>query len=80
VPTKTVFGDQDFPQEFSILATLKIKKPKGARNSMYLFSLLHKSGYTQLGLEVDEDPRFVYKDNQNNEKTGLPKVKRVKTA
>ena len=37
---------------------------------MYLFSLLHKTGFTQLGLEVDENPTFVYKDDKANGKTG----------
>ena len=36
---------------------------------MYLFSLMHRNGFTQLGIETDINPRFVYKDDKNNEQT-----------
>lgn len=63
VPSRTVFGDREFPAEFSILTTLKVKKRAAGGNPRFLFSLLHKTGFTQLGLEVDANPRFVYKVN-----------------
>jgi hypothetical protein len=38
---------------------------------MHLFSLLHRSGYTQLGLEVDNNPSMIYKDDKGNFSAGV---------
>jgi len=70
VPTDTVFGPDGFPLEFSILATVRVKEKKRAGSPMSLFSLMDETGLTQFAVEVDDNPRLIYRDGMNNEFSG----------
>uniref|UniRef100_A0A3B3T2K4 Thrombospondin-like N-terminal domain-containing protein n=1 Tax=Paramormyrops kingsleyae TaxID=1676925 RepID=A0A3B3T2K4_9TELE len=63
VPTKQLFPDSAFPEDFSLMATVRPKK--GTRSS--LLSLYDARGVQQLGLEVGPSPVLLYADHQ-----GLP--------
>lgn len=52
-----------FPEDFSILATVKPKK--GSQS--FLLSVYNEQGIQQLGLEVGRSPVFLYEDH-----TGRP--------
>lgn len=52
-----------FPEDFSILATVKPKK--GSQS--FLLSIYNEQGIQQLGLEVGRSPVFLYEDH-----TGKP--------
>ena len=69
VPAHTVFADRPFPKDFSIIATVRVKKRDRSHKPVYLLSLLHKQLGVQLGIEVDQNPKFVYKDDRNNART-----------
>lgn len=51
-----------FPEDFSILATLK---PKAGLQS-FLLSIYNELGVQQLGLEVGRSPVFLYEDQTGN--------------
>lgn len=61
-PTVHLPGDV-FPEDFSILATVKPKK--GSQS--FLLSVYNEQGIQQLGLEVGRSPVFLYEDH-----TGKP--------
>lgn len=61
-PTFRLPGDA-FPEDFSILATVKPKK--GSQS--FLLSVYNEQGIQQLGLEVGRSPVFLYEDH-----TGRP--------
>lgn len=61
-PTVLLPGDA-FPEDFSILATVKPKK--GSQS--FLLSVYNEQGIQQLGLEVGRSPVFLYEDH-----TGRP--------
>ncbi|KAM5171808.1 collagen alpha-1(XI) chain-like [Mantella aurantiaca] len=61
-PTKQLFPDEQFPEDFSILITLKVRK--GAQ--FFLFSIYNEKGVQQLGVEVGRSPVFVYEDQHGN--------------
>lgn len=61
-PTVHLPGDA-FPEDFSILATVKPKK--GSQS--FLLSVYNEQGIQQLGLEVGRSPVFLYEDH-----TGKP--------
>lgn len=61
-PTICLPGDA-FPEDFSILATVKPKK--GSQS--FLLSVYNEQGIQQLGLEVGRSPVFLYEDH-----TGRP--------
>lgn len=61
-PTIRLPGDA-FPEDFSILATVKPKK--GSQS--FLLSVYNEQGIQQLGLEVGRSPVFLYEDH-----TGRP--------
>lgn len=61
-PTMHPPGDV-FPEDFSILATVKPKK--GSQS--FLLSVYNEQGIQQLGLEVGRSPVFLYEDH-----TGKP--------
>lgn len=52
-----------FPEDFSILATVKAKKGSQA----FLVSVYNEQGIQQLGLELGRSPVFLYEDH-----TGKP--------
>lgn len=54
---------ESFPEDFSILATVKPKK--GSQS--FLLSVYNEQGIQQLGLEVGRSPVFLYEDH-----TGKP--------
>ncbi|XP_078061079.1 collagen alpha-1(V) chain-like, partial [Mustelus asterias] len=62
-PTKQLYPDSAFPEDFSILLTVRAQKGKGA----FLLSLYNEQGIQQLGLEVARSPIFIYEDH-----TGKP--------
>uniref|UniRef100_A0A4W3ILB9 Uncharacterized protein n=1 Tax=Callorhinchus milii TaxID=7868 RepID=A0A4W3ILB9_CALMI len=63
-PTKQLYPAGQFPEDFSILATLKPKKNIQA----FLLSLYNEQGIQQLGIEVGRSPIFLYED-QNGKPT-----------
>uniref|UniRef100_A0A8C5GAX9 Fibrillar collagen NC1 domain-containing protein n=1 Tax=Gouania willdenowi TaxID=441366 RepID=A0A8C5GAX9_GOUWI len=62
-PTKQLYPGDVFPEDFSIMATVKPKK--GSQS--FLLSLYNEQGIQQLGLEVGRSPVFLYEDH-----TGKP--------
>uniref|UniRef100_A0A3B4AWF7 Laminin G domain-containing protein n=1 Tax=Periophthalmus magnuspinnatus TaxID=409849 RepID=A0A3B4AWF7_9GOBI len=62
-PTKQLYSGDVFPEDFSILATVKPKK--GSQS--FLLSVYNEQGIQQLGLEVGRSPVFLYEDQ-----TGKP--------
>lgn len=62
-PTKQLFPGGIFPQDFSILFTIKPKKGTQA----FLLSLYNEHGIQQLGVEVGRSPVFLFEDH-----TGKP--------
>uniref|UniRef100_A0A8C5AW73 Fibrillar collagen NC1 domain-containing protein n=1 Tax=Gadus morhua TaxID=8049 RepID=A0A8C5AW73_GADMO len=62
-PTKQLYPGDVFPEDFSILATVRPKK--GSQS--FLMSVYNEQGIQQLGLEVGRSPVFLYEDH-----TGKP--------
>uniref|UniRef100_A0A3Q0QVW5 Laminin G domain-containing protein n=1 Tax=Amphilophus citrinellus TaxID=61819 RepID=A0A3Q0QVW5_AMPCI len=62
-PTKQLYPGDVFPEDFSIMATVKPKK--GSQS--FLLSMYNEQGIQQLGLEVGRSPVFLYEDH-----TGKP--------
>uniref|UniRef100_A0A3Q3JEQ0 Thrombospondin-like N-terminal domain-containing protein n=1 Tax=Monopterus albus TaxID=43700 RepID=A0A3Q3JEQ0_MONAL len=58
-PTIQLYPGDGFPEDFSILATVKPKK--GSQS--FLLSLYNEQGIQQLGLEVGRSPVFLYEDH-----------------
>uniref|UniRef100_A0A3P9NHH6 Thrombospondin-like N-terminal domain-containing protein n=1 Tax=Poecilia reticulata TaxID=8081 RepID=A0A3P9NHH6_POERE len=57
-PTKQLFHDSTFPENFSLMATVRAKKG----SQFFLFSVYDDGGVQQVGLEVGRSPVFVYED------------------
>uniref|UniRef100_A0AAZ3SL46 Collagen, type XI, alpha 1a n=1 Tax=Oncorhynchus tshawytscha TaxID=74940 RepID=A0AAZ3SL46_ONCTS len=57
-PTKQLFPGGEFPEDFSILTTLR---PKAGLQS-FLLSVYSEQGVQQLGVEVGRSPVFLYED------------------
>ncbi|CAG5896467.1 unnamed protein product [Menidia menidia] len=57
-PTKQLFPGGIFPEDFSVLFTIK---PKAGRQS-FLLSVYNQQGIQQLGVEVGRAPVFLYED------------------
>ncbi|KAG8506081.1 Collagen alpha-1(V) chain, partial [Galemys pyrenaicus] len=62
-PTKQLYPASAFPEDFSILTTVKAKKGSQA----FLVSLYNEQGIQQMGLEMGRSPVFLYEDH-----TGRP--------
>ncbi|KAM6902073.1 collagen alpha-1(V) chain-like [Xenentodon cancila] len=62
-PTIQLYPGDAFPEDFSIMATVKPKK--GSQS--FLLSVYNEQGIQQLGLEVGRSPVFLYEDH-----TGKP--------
>uniref|UniRef100_A0A3B3S6N8 Thrombospondin-like N-terminal domain-containing protein n=1 Tax=Paramormyrops kingsleyae TaxID=1676925 RepID=A0A3B3S6N8_9TELE len=62
-PTKQLYPAAAFPEDFSILMTVKPKKNSQA----FLLSVYNSQGIQQLGMEVGRSPVFLYEDH-----TGKP--------
>uniref|UniRef100_A0A8B9HK40 Procollagen, type V, alpha 1 n=1 Tax=Astyanax mexicanus TaxID=7994 RepID=A0A8B9HK40_ASTMX len=58
-PTKQLYPSSVFPEDFSILAT--VKPNKGSQS--FLLSIYNEQGIQQLGLEVGRSPVFLYEDH-----------------
>lgn len=63
MPTKQLYPESGFPEDFSILTTVKAKKGSQA----FLVSIYNEQGIQQLGLELGRSPVFLYEDH-----TGKP--------
>ncbi|GCC29266.1 hypothetical protein chiPu_0007704 [Chiloscyllium punctatum] len=61
--TTQLFPDGHFPENFSILMTLKAKK----MSQFFLLSIYNDQGIQQLGVEIGRSPVFLYEDQ-----TGKP--------
>ncbi|XP_010145863.1 PREDICTED: collagen alpha-1(XI) chain-like, partial [Eurypyga helias] len=57
-PTKQLYPDGDFPEDFSILMTVKPKK--GIQS--FLLSVYNEQGIQQVGVEVGRSPVFLFED------------------
>uniref|UniRef100_A0A4W3GGN6 Thrombospondin-like N-terminal domain-containing protein n=1 Tax=Callorhinchus milii TaxID=7868 RepID=A0A4W3GGN6_CALMI len=62
-PTKQIYPKSPFPENFSILTTLRAKKGRGS----FLLSIYNEQGIQQLGVEIGRSPIFLYEDQ-----TGKP--------
>ncbi|XP_010846778.1 PREDICTED: collagen alpha-1(V) chain-like, partial [Bison bison bison] len=62
-PTKQLYPASAFPEDFSILTTVKAKKGSQA----FLVSIYNEQGIQQIGLEMGRSPVFLYEDH-----TGKP--------
>ncbi|TKC51760.1 hypothetical protein EI555_013335, partial [Monodon monoceros] len=62
-PTKQLYPASTFPEDFSILTTVKAKKGSQA----FLVSIYNEQGIQQIGLEMGRSPVFLYEDH-----TGKP--------
>uniref|UniRef100_A0A7N6AVP9 Fibrillar collagen NC1 domain-containing protein n=1 Tax=Anabas testudineus TaxID=64144 RepID=A0A7N6AVP9_ANATE len=58
-PTKQLYPGDAFPEDFSIMAT--VKPNKGSQS--FLLSVYNEQGIQQLGLEVGRSPVFLYEDH-----------------
>lgn len=54
----TLFTDGDFPEDFSVLMTVKPKK--GIQS--FLLSIYNEQGIQQVGVEVGRSPVFLFED------------------
>ncbi|CAB1449681.1 unnamed protein product [Pleuronectes platessa] len=59
-PTKQLFPDSQFPEAFSLMAT--VRATKGSQ--FFLLSVYDDQGVQQLGLEVGRSPVFLYEDQR----------------
>uniref|UniRef100_A0A3Q3S7N0 Collagen, type V, alpha 3a n=1 Tax=Mastacembelus armatus TaxID=205130 RepID=A0A3Q3S7N0_9TELE len=57
-PTKQLLPDSKFPENFSLMATMRAKKG----SQFFLLSVYDDQGVQQLGLEVGRSPVFLYED------------------
>uniref|UniRef100_A0A8C8R7Z4 Fibrillar collagen NC1 domain-containing protein n=1 Tax=Pelusios castaneus TaxID=367368 RepID=A0A8C8R7Z4_9SAUR len=62
-PTKQLYPASTFPEDFSILTTVKAKK--GGQS--FLISIYNEQGIQQIGVEMGRSPVFLYEDH-----TGKP--------
>uniref|UniRef100_A0A7M4EK50 Collagen type V alpha 1 chain n=1 Tax=Crocodylus porosus TaxID=8502 RepID=A0A7M4EK50_CROPO len=62
-PTKQLYPASPFPEDFSILTTVKAKK--GGQS--FLVSIYNEQGIQQIGMEMGRSPVFLYEDH-----TGKP--------
>ncbi|KAL8164105.1 UNVERIFIED_CONTAM: hypothetical protein K2H54_046014 [Gekko kuhli] len=62
VPTRQLFPDGPFPEDFSVLATLRALK--GSQS--FLFSVYDVRGVQQLGVEIGRSPVFLYEDQHGH--------------
>lgn len=59
-PTKQLFPDSAFPENFSLMTTVKAKR----NSQFFLLSLYDEQGVQQLGLEMGRSPVFLYEDHK----------------
>lgn len=64
------FPDSSFPEDFSLMATVRAKKG----SQFFLLSVYDEQGVQQLGLEVGRSPVLLYEDQ-----LGLPPPERYPT-
>uniref|UniRef100_A0A8C1QR13 Fibrillar collagen NC1 domain-containing protein n=1 Tax=Cyprinus carpio TaxID=7962 RepID=A0A8C1QR13_CYPCA len=76
-PTKQFFPDSAFPENFSLMTTVKAKK----NSQFFLVSLYDEQGVQQLGLEMGRSPVFLYEDHKGQPAPGLyPIFKKINLA
>ncbi|KAL1278593.1 hypothetical protein QQF64_025266, partial [Cirrhinus molitorella] len=76
-PTKQFFPDSAFPENFSLMTTVKAKK----NSQFFLVSLYDEQGVQQLGLEMGRSPVFLYEDHQGQPAPDLyPIFKKINLA
>ncbi|KAJ8367080.1 hypothetical protein AAFF_G00331350 [Aldrovandia affinis] len=76
-PTKQLFPDSAFPQDFSLMTTVRAKK--GAQ--FFLLSVYDAQGVQQLGLEMGRSPVLLYEDHQGHPSPELyPIFKKINLA
>uniref|UniRef100_A0A8B9HZ79 Thrombospondin-like N-terminal domain-containing protein n=1 Tax=Anser brachyrhynchus TaxID=132585 RepID=A0A8B9HZ79_9AVES len=61
-PTRQLFPDSSFPEDFSILATVRAQRGGQA----FLLSVYDERGVQQLGVEVGRSPVFLYEDQDGH--------------
>uniref|UniRef100_A0A4W4H2W7 Fibrillar collagen NC1 domain-containing protein n=1 Tax=Electrophorus electricus TaxID=8005 RepID=A0A4W4H2W7_ELEEL len=57
-PTRQLFPDSAFPEDFSLTATVRARK----NAHVFLLSVYDEQGVQQLGLELGKSPVFLYED------------------
>lgn len=76
-PTKQLFPDSKFPENFSLMATVRAKKG----SQFFLLSVYDDQGVQQLGIEVGRSPVFLYEDQRGQPMPELyPTFKKINTA
>uniref|UniRef100_A0A8C2KCV6 Collagen, type V, alpha 3a n=1 Tax=Cyprinus carpio TaxID=7962 RepID=A0A8C2KCV6_CYPCA len=76
-PTKQFFPDSAFPENFSLMTTVKAKK----NSQFFLVSLYDEQGVQQLGLEMGRSPVFLYEDHKGQPAPDLyPIFKKINLA
>jgi len=69
--------DSDFPENFSLMTTVKAKK----NTQFFLLSLYDEQGVQQLGLEMGRSPVFLYEDHKGQPAPDLyPIFKKINLA
>uniref|UniRef100_A0A8C4NQR1 Collagen, type V, alpha 3a n=1 Tax=Dicentrarchus labrax TaxID=13489 RepID=A0A8C4NQR1_DICLA len=76
-PTKQLFPDSNFPENFSLMTTVRAKKG----SQFFLLSVYDDQGVQQLGLEVGRSPVFLYEDQHGQPTPEMyPIFKRINLA
>lgn len=76
-PTKQFFPDSAFPENFSLMTTVKAKK----NTQFFLLSVYDEQGVQQLGLEMGRSPVFLYEDHRGQPTPDLyPIFKKINMA
>uniref|UniRef100_A0A3Q2XTN6 Thrombospondin-like N-terminal domain-containing protein n=1 Tax=Hippocampus comes TaxID=109280 RepID=A0A3Q2XTN6_HIPCM len=76
-PTKQLFPDSPFPEDFSLMTT--VRAVKGSQ--VFLLSLYDPQGTQQLGLEIGRSPVFLYEDHKGQPTPELyPTFRRINLA
>uniref|UniRef100_A0A3B4CG06 Fibrillar collagen NC1 domain-containing protein n=1 Tax=Pygocentrus nattereri TaxID=42514 RepID=A0A3B4CG06_PYGNA len=76
-PTKQLFPDSAFPEDFSLMTTVRAKK----NTQFFLLSMYDEHGVQQLGLELGRSPVFLYEDHKGQPTPDLyPIFKKINLA
>uniref|UniRef100_A0A8C5HEZ4 Collagen, type V, alpha 3a n=1 Tax=Gouania willdenowi TaxID=441366 RepID=A0A8C5HEZ4_GOUWI len=62
VPTKQLFPDSKFPEDFSLMATVRARKG----SQVFLLSVYDEHGIQQLGFQLGKSPVFLYEDQHGH--------------
>ncbi|KAI5620898.1 collagen alpha-3(V) chain precursor [Silurus asotus] len=76
-PSRQLFPDSAFPENFSLMTTVRAKK----NAQFFLLSMYDEQGVQQLGLELGRSPVFLYEDHMGHPTPELyPTFKKINLA